>query len=79
MIVEQDLDDMESAYGRSLNFADKMVGDFDPLIVATSLCTVALSLYRTVLGEKDFNEMMDTIYSTRDQIRPFMPPKEKMQ
>jgi hypothetical protein len=61
-------------YGKYLMFNDVMLEDYDPLEVAAVMIAQGLSLYRTILSEEDYNQMVDNISDLRDQVHVFEGP-----
>jgi hypothetical protein len=45
-----------------------------PLEVAASMMSVSMSLYKTVLTEEDFGEVIDTIFNLRDSVKRIKSP-----
>lgn len=50
--------------------------DREPLAVAAVLMATALRMYRTALSADDFDQMMDYLSDTRDNIEKFPSPEE---
>jgi hypothetical protein len=40
-----------------------------PFAIAAIYIMIAMQIYRTMLSEKDYNEMVDTISSNRNQVQ----------
>ena len=74
MVTDRERESMETVYVQGLRFLDGVLGSHDPLEVAAVLSSLALSLYRTVLSDDDFEEMVDMISDSRGEIKPFRPP-----
>ena len=49
--------------------------DIDPLELAASYITHAMRIYRTVLPEEDYDQMMTSIYKSRHKISPIEKPR----
>jgi len=64
---------LQELYNKQLMFADEMALEYDALEIAAIMMTQALSLYRSALNEKDYNSMVDTISSSRNQVHKFEP------
>lgn len=64
-------DKIEDLYNSYLHFTDKMVGEYDPVEVAAIMIIQALSIYRTVLSDDEYNNMVDNISDRRDQVKTF--------
>jgi hypothetical protein len=69
-----DRDDMAQCYSDTLVFADDMVGRYGHLVVAAALCTIACSIYKTVLDPEEYHSMMDAISDHRNSVKSFRPP-----
>lgn len=67
------LDDLYQEYwmihGQKLN-------DHSPLEVAAVLLAQAMTIYRTVLDEEDYNKMVDSIDSMRNDVKVLTPDQE---
>ncbi|NBR26294.1 MAG: hypothetical protein EBU08_21415 [Micrococcales bacterium] len=50
--------------------------DNEPLAVAAVLLATALRVYRTSLTDEDYDQMMDYLSDTRENIEPFPTPEE---
>ena len=53
-----------------------LIKDREPLAVAAVLMATALRMYRTTLSAEDFDQMMDYLSDTRDNIEKFPTPEE---
>jgi hypothetical protein len=67
---DSDLQDLYSIY---LEFTSEMVEQFGHMQVAAIMMAQALSIYKTTLDEIDYNKMVDSISSTRSQVKKFTP------
>ena len=70
--VTADIEDKKllELYLEYMNMHSKMLDKHEAVAIAGVLVTQALSLYRTVLDQNDFDHMMDNISQKRDQIKP---------
>ena len=51
-----------------------MIGkDHSPLAIAAILMTQALSIYKTVLEEDEYEQMVDSISNSRDKVAKLTP------
>jgi hypothetical protein len=51
---------------------EKLLKDeHDPLAIAAVFASQALGLYKTVLTDKDYNTMIDSIVDRKDKVQPF--------
>lgn len=73
MSIDEDKE-LEKLYNNYLEFTDHMVINHGPMQVAAIMMTQALSIYRTALTEDEYNRMVDSISSSRNQIKTFHNP-----
>ena len=52
--------------------ADLILRYENPQIVASTLMAQAIRLYKTILTEKEFEEMLDIIVSNAKEVKPFI-------
>jgi hypothetical protein len=71
--------ELHSAYTETLAFINKMLDNYDPVVVGASMLSITLSLYKTVLPPSDFDMMIDAVAESKDNVKPFTPPKGMMQ
>ena len=64
-------DEMTKLYEDALGAADKLCAEHSGMAVAAVLNTISLSLYRTILSDEEYEEMMLTINSNSRDIQPF--------
>jgi hypothetical protein len=64
-------DEMTKLYEEALEAADQLCAEHSGMAVAAVLNTISLSLYRTVLSDEEYEEMMLTINSNSRDIKPF--------
>jgi hypothetical protein len=64
---------LEELYNKYLMITDQMVAEYDAMEVAAIMMAQALSIYRTGLDEIDYNKMVDSISSNRDNVKKFTP------
>lgn len=56
-----------------LNFhLDKIKEGFSPLEIAAIIATQALSIYKTILDDESYQDMVDLISESRDSITPLV-------
>jgi hypothetical protein len=58
-------------YSNYMKFTETMSEKYDALAIAGILTAQALSIYRTVLSEEDYNQMIDNISDSRDLVHSF--------
>lgn len=63
--------EMELLYEEALDAADKLCAGHPGLAVAAVLNTISMSLYRTILTEEEYVEMIKTINDSSRHIKPF--------
>jgi hypothetical protein len=62
---------IEDLYAKYLQFTSVMLEDYKDLEIAGVMITQALSMYRTVLLEEDYQRMVKSIYERRNEIKTF--------
>ena len=65
---------LQRLYNTFLEFADHMCVENSPMEVAAIMMTQALTIYKSAMGEEEFNQMVDTISSSRGQVKTFEKP-----
>ena len=58
-------------YSDYMKFTETMSEKYDALAIAGIMTAQALSIYRTVLSEEDYNQMIDNISDSRDLVHSF--------
>jgi hypothetical protein len=66
-------DPLDQLYAHYLGFTSTMIEEYGGLEVAAIMMTQALSIYRTVLDEMDYNKMVDSMSENRSKIQKFTP------
>ena len=64
-------DEMTKLYEDALEAADQLCAEHSGLAVAAVLNTISMSLYRTILTDEEFVEMVKTINDSSRHIKPF--------
>jgi len=59
----------EELYSKYMAFNAVMLENHKPLEIAAILATQALSIYRTVLSEEDYEKIVDKISNMRDRVQ----------
>jgi hypothetical protein len=63
---------LEYVYNEVLLVMERLLKeDRDPLAVAAVMASQAMGLYKTVLSEKDYDIMINSIVDKKDNIQPF--------
>ena len=70
-IVEQNEHSIEELYAKYLQFTAVMLEDYKDIEIAGIMVTQALSMYRTVLPEEDYQRMVKSIYEKRNDVKTF--------
>ena len=68
-IVDQNKHSIEDLYAKYLQFTGVMLEDYQDIEIAGIMITQALSMYRTVLLEEDYQRMVKSIYERRNDIK----------
>jgi hypothetical protein len=68
-INNEETDQLENLYQNYWTFHATMIDkDHSPLAIAAILMTQALSIYKTVLEEDEYNSIVDSISDKRDRV-----------
>ena len=68
-INDEETDQLENLYQNYWTFHATMIDkDHSPLAIAAILMTQALSIYKTVLEEDEYNSIVDSISDKRDRV-----------
>ena len=62
---------IDELYKTILMFVDQLAGEYHPEAIAGVTMAISMSLYKTMLSEDEFNDMMDVVLESRDQVTPF--------
>ena len=63
-------DDLEWIYQETFGHAIEFMKDFDVQAVAATYMAIAMSLYKTHLGEEDYKNMIRTVIETEVEAYP---------
>ena len=69
--VDQNEHSIEELYAKYLQFTAVMLEDYKDIEIAGIMVTQALSMYRTVLPEEDYQRMVKSIYERRNDVKTF--------
>ena len=73
-INDESTDQLENLYQDYWAFHTLMIDkDHSPLAIAAILMTQALSIYKTVLEEDEYNSIVDSISDKRDKVMKLTP------
>lgn len=61
--------ELDSLYQEYWMIHNKHLGSCDPLELAAILMAQSMTIYKTVLDEKGYNDMVDSISSMRDRVK----------
>jgi hypothetical protein len=64
----------EELYSKYIKFTEIMLEGYDSLEIAGVMTAQALSIYRTVMTEEEYNQMVDSISDSRDLVYTFQGP-----
>jgi len=67
-------DKLQRLYNNFLEFADHMCTENSPMEVAAIMMTQSLTIYKSALSEKEYNQMVDNISASRSKIKTFERP-----
>jgi hypothetical protein len=78
MMLDDKTDDLEAVYAAVQGFTTALMVKMEanPLEVAAVLASTAMSIYKTALTPDDFNNIVDAIANSKDQVQPFPAPNE---
>lgn len=70
------MNDIDTLYQEYWAIHAKMIDkDVSPVAIAGILVAQALSLYKTVLSETEYDVMCESIYNSKHKIKPLVPSK----
>ena len=67
-------DKLQRLYNTYLEFTDHMVGEYGAYETAGVMLAQALSIYKSSMNEAEYNKMVDTISSSRANVKTFERP-----
>lgn len=70
-ITDKNQHSIEDLYSKYLQFTSVMMEDYQDIEIAGIMITQALSMYRTVLPEEDYQRMVKSIYERRNDVKSF--------
>jgi hypothetical protein len=70
-IADQNENCIEDLYAKYLQFTSVMLENYKDIEIAGVMITQALSMYRTVLSEEDYQRMVNSIYERRNDVKSF--------
>lgn len=70
----EESNDLDNLYQTYWAFHASMIEkDHSPIEIAAILVAQAMSIYKTVLDEKEYNNMVDSISDSRDKVKELTP------
>ena len=70
-ISDQNEHCIEDLYAKYLQFTAVMLEEYKDIEIAGVMITQALSMYKTVLLEEDYQRMVQSIYERRNDVKTF--------
>ena len=63
--------ELQDVYDKIFEQSVKHMKKYEPQMVAGTLMSIAIRLYRTSLSDDGFSQMLQTILESEDDIRPY--------
>ena len=70
-MVDKNQHCIEDLYAKYLQFTAVMLEEYKDIEIAGVMITQALSMYKTVLLEEDYQRMVKSIYERRNDVKTF--------
>ena len=70
-ITDKNQHSIQDLYSKYLQFTSVMMEDYKDIEIAGIMITQALSIYKTVLEEEDYQRMVNSIYERRNDVKTF--------
>ena len=70
-ITDKNQHSIEDLYSKYLQFTSVMMEVYQDIEIAGIMITQALSIYKTVLEEDDYQRMVNSIYERRNDVKTF--------
>jgi hypothetical protein len=70
-IADNNPHSIEDLYDKYLQFTAVMLEEYQDIEIAGIMIAQALSMYRTVLPEEDYQNMVKNIYERRNDVKTF--------
>jgi hypothetical protein len=70
-IADNNPHSIEDLYAKYLQFTGVMLEEYQDIEIAGIMIAQALSMYRTVLLEEDYQQMVKSIYERRNDVKTF--------
>jgi hypothetical protein len=65
---------LQKLYDQYLDFTDHMCSEHSPLEVAAVMMAQSLTIYKSALGEEEYNLIVDNISNSRNKVKTFSKP-----
>jgi hypothetical protein len=62
---------LEELYSKNLAFVDNLSSEYGAMEVAAIMMAQALSIYKSALSDEDYNNMVDKISDSRNEVKTF--------
>jgi hypothetical protein len=69
------IDTTEEVYSKTWGIINELSAEYDPLVIAGVLAAQALTIYKTVLSDSEYESMVDRISDTRDKVKKLKTPE----
>ena len=76
-------DKFKDVYNRLMSTANSLIEEFEDedenmhLVVAGVLTTMGLSMYKSIMSERDFEKMMTLMVSMKEEIKTYQQMEEE--
>jgi hypothetical protein len=67
-------DNLEEVYAKLWETTAELIENHKPEAVAGAMVAQALTIYKTILSDIDYENMVDTISNTRDRVQKLQAP-----
>lgn len=71
MLFDPTNGDLESLYGKYMQFNHVMLEEHTGLELASILVIQGLSFYRTILDDEDYQKIVKSLYDNRNKVQTF--------
>jgi hypothetical protein len=67
-------DELQDAYSAYDNLTATMLEQFPAEAIAGVMAVQALTLYKTILSDSDYESIVSMLYESRDRVKPMARP-----
>jgi hypothetical protein len=78
-MTEETNDKLDALYMNFLKFTDVMAEEYSAPAIAGVMMAQAMTLYRSILSEEDYDSLIHNIYESRMKVQPFNISKPTLQ